>query len=60
MIDQKNKCKTCDGIKVVKEIKIIDVEIDKGAPNKQTYVFHGEADEYPGVEPGDVLVIVQE
>jgi len=21
-------------------------------------VFHGEADEYPGVEPGDVVIIV--
>jgi DnaJ family protein A protein 2 len=60
MIDQKNKCRTCDGKKVVKEIKTIDVVIDKGAPNNQTYVFHGEADEYPGVEPGDVVVIVQE
>ena len=60
IIDEKNKCKTCDGKKVVKEKKIIDVEIDKGGPNGQTYVFHGEADEYPGVEPGDVVVIVQE
>ena len=48
------------GKKVVKEKKILDAEIDKGAPNNQQYVFHGEADEFPGVEPGDVVIIVQE
>lgn len=60
VIDDKNKCKTCAGKKVVKEKKIIDAEIDKGAPNGQQYTFHGEADEYPGVEAGDVVIIVQE
>lgn len=58
IVDEKNKCKFCDGKKVVKDKKIIDVEIDKGAPNNQQYVFHGEADEYPGHEPGDVIVVV--
>lgn len=60
VIDEKNKCKNCNGKKVVKEKKIIEAEIDKGAPNNQQYVFHGEADEYPGIEPGDVVIIVQE
>lgn len=58
MIDEKNKCKSCNGKKVAKEKKIIEAEIDKGAPNNQTYIFHGEADEYPGVEPGDVVIVV--
>jgi DnaJ family protein A protein 2 len=35
VIDEKNKCKNCQGNKVVKEKKIIDAEIDKGAPNNQ-------------------------
>ena len=48
------------GKKVKKEKKIIDAEIDKGAPNGQAYHFYGEADEYPGAEPGDVIIIVQE
>ena len=34
--------------------------IDKGAPNNCQYTFHGEADEYPGTEPGDVVIVVQE
>jgi len=45
---------------VVKEKKVLEVQIDKGAPNGEKYVFHGEADEYPGVEPGDVVIAVDE
>lgn len=60
MIDEKNKCKECNGKKVCKEKKIIEVNIDKGSPNGCVYTFHGEADEYPGQEPGDVLIICQE
>ena len=33
VIDEANKCQTCKGKKVVKEKKIIDASIDKGAPN---------------------------
>lgn len=36
------------------------VEIDKGAPNGDKYTIHGEADEVPGAEPGDVIVQIQE
>lgn len=60
VINEKDKCKTCNGKKVIKEKKILDASIDKGAPNNQQYTFHGEADEYPGVEAGDVVLVVQE
>ena len=60
VIDDANKCKICKGKKVTKEKKIIDASIDKGAPNNCQYTFHGEADEYPGQEPGDVIIVVQE
>ncbi len=59
-IDAKNKCKNCDGKKVVKEKKVLEVSIDKGAPNGDKYVLHGEADEYPGIEAGDVIIVVEE
>jgi DnaJ family protein A protein 2 len=59
-INEKDKCKICNGKRVQKEKKIIDAEIDKGAPNGQQYTFYGEADEFPGAEPGDVIIIVQE
>ena len=60
VIDEANKCQTCKGKKVVKEKKVLEATIDKGSPNNAQYTFHGEADEYPGQEPGDVVIVVQE
>ena len=60
VIDDANKCKKCNGKKVTKEKKILEAVIDKGSPNNCQYTFHGEADQYPGAEPGDVVIVVQE
>lgn len=57
-VNEKDKCKTCNGKKVTKEKKVLEVQVDKGAPNGERYIFHGEADEFPGVEPGDVVIQV--
>mmetsp|Transcript_16341 Transcript_16341/g.27641 ORF Transcript_16341/g.27641 Transcript_16341/m.27641 type:complete len:365 (+) Transcript_16341:39-1133(+) len=59
-IDEANKCKNCNGKKVVKEKKVIEVSIDKGSPHGEKYIFHGESDEYPDREPGDVIIVVNE
>lgn len=59
-IDPKKCCKTCKGKKIMKETKTLKVEIDKGAPNGEQYVKHGEGNEVPGVEPGDVIVVIKE
>ena len=42
VIDEKHKCKTCNGKKVCKEKKIIEAEVDKGSPDGYNYVFHGD------------------
>jgi DnaJ-class molecular chaperone len=39
---------------------VIEVQVDKGAPHGEKYVFHGESDEHPDREPGDVIIIVNE
>jgi len=52
-------CGECRGEKVAEERKIINVYIDKGMENGQKLSFAGEADEAPGVEPGDVIVVLQ-
>ena len=55
-----NKCNDCNGKKVVNQKKVIEVSIDKGSPDGDKYIFHGEADEFPEKEAGDVVFIVSQ
>jgi|LauGreDrversion4_2_1035121.scaffolds.fasta_scaffold19572_3 DnaJ family protein A protein 2 len=55
-IKEIDKCHQCIGKRIVKKEKILEVDIEKGAPDKKRYLFQGESDEYPGAIPGDVLV----
>jgi DnaJ-class molecular chaperone len=56
MMDPSKVCKTCQGKKIKKESKVLKVEIDKGSPNGEKYTIHGEGDEMPDIEPGDVII----
>ncbi len=58
-IDPKLQCKACQGKKIKKETKTLNVTIDKGSPHGDKQVIHGEADEIPDAEPGDVHIIVK-
>ena len=49
----------CKGAKVLKAKKVVEVVVDKGAPDGEKYIFHGEADEYPKKETGDLIFIVE-
>jgi len=44
----------------VKEVKILEVHVDKGMKHGQKITFGGEADQAPGVEPGDIVLVLQE
>jgi DnaJ family protein A protein 2 len=55
-IDPKKICKTCKGKKISKDKKEITVEVSKGAPHGEQYTVHGEGNEIPGAEAGDVIV----
>eukprot|EP00184_Porphyridium_aerugineum_P008634 CAMPEP_0184692572 /NCGR_PEP_ID=MMETSP0313-20130426/995_1 /TAXON_ID=2792 /ORGANISM="Porphyridium aerugineum, Strain SAG 1380-2" /LENGTH=415 /DNA_ID=CAMNT_0027150411 /DNA_START=179 /DNA_END=1426 /DNA_ORIENTATION=- len=59
-IDEKFKCAGCEGKKVVKERKVLEVHIDPGMQDGQKIVFRGEADEEPGAEAGDVIIYVKQ
>jgi len=59
-IDPKDRCKTCNGKKVVREKKLLVVEIDKGMMDNQTIRFSGEGDQEPGIEPGDIVFAIDE
>jgi len=60
VINQKDRCKTCNGRKTVSEKKMLEVHIDKGMKGGQTITFRGESDQAPGVAPGDVVIVVEE
>jgi len=59
-IPAKDRCKVCVGRKVVKTAKILEVHIDKGMSEGQKVVFHGEGDQEPGLEAGDVIIVLVE
>ncbi|XP_070576010.1 dnaJ homolog subfamily A member 2-like [Ptychodera flava] len=59
-INEKDKCKTCHGKKVVKESKILQVHVDKGMKDGQRITFRWEGDQTPGLEPGDVIIVLQQ
>ncbi|XP_035679341.1 dnaJ homolog subfamily A member 2-like [Branchiostoma floridae] len=60
MINARDRCTACQGKKVVKESKILEVHIDKGMKNGQRITFRGEGDQQPGVEAGDIILVLQE
>jgi DnaJ family protein A protein 2 len=60
VINEKDRCKVCLGKKVTKESKQIEVHIDKGMKHDQKVVLRGEGDQSPGIEPGDVIIVLQQ
>ncbi|PIO37301.1 hypothetical protein AB205_0144020 [Aquarana catesbeiana] len=59
-IKTRDRCRYCDGRKVVREKKILTVHIDKGMKNRQKMIFHGEGDQAPGLQPGDIIIILEQ
>lgn len=56
----KDRCKKCKGKKVTVEKKFLDVFIEKGMENGQKIAMKGEGDQEPGVEPGDVILVLNQ
>jgi len=59
-IDPKLRCKKCNGRKVNRERKILEVQVDKGMEDGQKITFGGEGDQEPGMEPGDIIIVLDE
>ncbi|KAF3819731.1 hypothetical protein GH733_015240 [Mirounga leonina] len=55
-----DRCKSCNGRKIVREKKILEVHIDKGMKDGQKITFHGEGDQEPGLEPGDIIIVLDQ
>lgn len=60
IMNPKDRCKTCNGKKVISERKVLEVHIDKGMKSGQQIKFQGESDQAPGVIPGDVVIVIEE
>ena len=54
------RCRECQGKCVVQKPKVIEVTIDKGSYDGTKYIFHGESDEAPKKEAGDIVFVVAE
>merc|ERR1712209_196911 len=59
-IDPKLRCKKCNGKKVTRERKILEVSVDKGMEDGQKITFGSEGDQEPGMEPGDIIIVLDE
>ncbi|KAJ1435262.1 heat shock protein 40 [Ochromonadaceae sp. CCMP2298] len=57
-MNEKDKCRVCMGSKVLKDRKVLEVHVERGMSHGQKVRFGGEADEVPGTEPGDVIIVV--
>ncbi|KAL7401992.1 hypothetical protein ABVT39_007798 [Epinephelus coioides] len=58
--NSKDRCKNCNGRKVERKKKILEVHIDKGMRDGQKITFNGEGDQEPGLEPGDVIIVLDQ
>jgi DnaJ family protein A protein 2 len=58
IVKDADKCTQCRGEKVEKVKKTLEVFVEKGMTNGNKIVFHGESDQAPGVEPGDLIFVV--
>lgn len=60
IINEKDRCKTCNGKKTLKKKKKFEVNIDRGMQDGQKITFRGESNQEPGVESGDLVVVLQQ
>ncbi|XP_042236166.1 dnaJ homolog subfamily A member 2-like [Homarus americanus] len=59
VINERDRCQVCMGRKVTPQTKLLEVHVDKGMKDEQRITFRGEGDQMPGVEPGDVIIVLQ-
>lgn len=58
-IEEKYRCQSCSGRKTIEEKKSLEVFVEKGMKDGAKIVFDGMADHLPGIEPGDVILVLQ-
>uniref|UniRef100_A0A8C5R4I0 Uncharacterized protein n=1 Tax=Leptobrachium leishanense TaxID=445787 RepID=A0A8C5R4I0_9ANUR len=59
-IRPRDLCHDCNGRKLIRQKKILMVHVDKGMKNGQKIIFHNEGDQSPGLEPGDIVIALDQ
>lgn len=59
-ISPRDRCKQCGGRKTVRDRKILEVHVDPGMTDGQKIVFSGEGDQEPELEPGNIVIVLEE
>jgi len=60
IINEKDRCKTCDGKKVIPETKILEIPVEKGSRYGEKIVKTSEGEQEPDCAPGDVIIVLKE
>lgn len=55
----KEVCTTCMGERVVREVERLTVTVERGSKDGEQVIFEGMADETPGRETGDLIIILK-
>lgn len=59
-IAPKDRCKDCNGKKTIRTRDVLEVHIERGMPHGKKLTFKGQGNEEPGIEPGDIVVVLNE
>ncbi|XP_037365867.2 dnaJ homolog subfamily A member 4 [Talpa occidentalis] len=59
-VSPKDRCEGCGGARVTREKKLIEVHVERGMKDGQKILFHGEGDQEPELEPGDVIIVLDQ
>jgi DnaJ family protein A protein 1 len=59
-VNPSDRCKNCQGKKIIKDKKIIQVHVDRGMSDGEKITLAGEGDQEPGIQPGDIVIVIEE
>eukprot|EP00124_Ichthyophonus_hoferi_P001437 Ihof_evm3s75 gene=Ihof_evmTU3s75 len=60
LVDEKDRCKTCNAVRTIPESKVLDVMIEPGMSHGHRIVLPHEADQQPGIIPGDIIIVLEQ
>jgi len=55
-----DRCKGCNGKRITKDRKVVQIHVDKGMQDGEKIVLYGEGDQEPDVSPGDIIIVIDE